>query len=258
MENEKADSEANEGVTSIETMLQVVEGLKTLDQARITDLAEETGLSKGAVYKHLITLTQNGFAVKEDNLYRLGFRFLDIGGYTRSNFRDSMLIKSKVKKLAHNTGEVAFFSIKENYRTVILYREISDEGVFTRARVGKRLPLHQTAAGKAILANIPRSEVEEIIDTVGLPGVTDKTITDRGNLFEELQEIQDKSYSISQGESTDGLRAIGAPVMPEDEVLGACAIAGPRYRLNNDRLTEEIPQFLLSIVNELELNMAHS
>ena len=101
-------------------------------------------------------------------------------------------------------------------------------------------------------------EIRRIIDLYGLPAATEETITSEEELFEQLDRIREQGYLVSRSESTPGVRAIGAPVVPKESVIGACAIAGPAHRMDGDRLSEELPDILLSIVNELELNIAHS
>lgn len=222
------------------------------------EIAEHTGLTKGAVHKHLTTLVENGYAVKEDNVYRLGLRFLDIGGNLRSRYPEASTIRPKVKELAEETNEVGLFSVEENYWSITLFRELGKTGVYTRARVGKHLHLHQTASGKAMLSQYSDEEVRRIVDTVGLPKATENTITDEDELFERLEVIRERGYAYNRAESTEGLWAVSVPLVPEEEVLGACSVAGPRHKLDVDPRREEIRSTLLSIVNELELNIAHS
>jgi len=116
--------------------------------------------------------------------------------------------------------------------------------------------LHATAAGKAILAQLSNCRVEEIIDQHGLPTETDQTITDPEDLFEELEGIGEKSVAYSDGESAEGLRAVGVPVFrPNRFVLGAFSMSAPSNRLQGLRYHEEIPAILLGYANEVELNL---
>jgi DNA-binding IclR family transcriptional regulator len=256
--SEPSQEIATGGIKSVETSIAVIEVLQQLGEARVTEIADRIGISKGAVYKHLLTLLQNDFVTKDGDFYRLGFRFLDIGGELRFNYPGANLIKPKIKELAHKTDEVGLFVIKEGDRAVTLFRENSDNGVFTRTRLGKRLFLHQTAGGKAILSQLSDSEVRRIIDSTGLSEATENTITDEDELFQELEEIQEQGYARNMAESTSGVIGIAVPLVADEKVIGACSVAGPRHRLEGDRFSHEIPETLFSIVNELELNITHS
>lgn len=253
-----ANPNAGDGIKSVETSFRIVETLRKEGGAKAATIAEETGLSKGAVYKHLTSLSNHDFVVKEENEYHLGFRFLDYGGWLRSRYIGADLIKPQIRELADETNEVALFGVRENAHKVTLFRENGTQGVFTRTRLGRRLPLHQTAGGKAILSQLPDSEVKQLCESVGLPKATDNTITDKAELLAELDEIRKQGYSLNKEESTDGLVSISVPLVAGGTVIGACGIAGPLHRMGDDRLSEELAPMLLSAVNELELNITHS
>ncbi|QLK27270.1 IclR family transcriptional regulator [Natrinema zhouii] len=246
------------GVQAVETSIAILEALKRMEGGKVTAIGEETGLSKGAVYKHLSTLTNHGFVVKNGSEYELGFRFLDYGGWLRSRYVGSEIIKPRVRELAEETNEVALFSILEGGRAITLFRENGTQGVFTRTRLGRRLYPNQNAAGKAILSQLPESAVRSHIDDVGLPEATEKTITDEAELLAELEQIRERGYALNREESTDGLVAVAVPVVPEETVIGACSVAGPRHRMDDEYLKADVVEMLLSVVNEVELNIAHS
>lgn len=245
-------------IKSVETSHRVVEALQEVEERTLTEIADAADLSKGGAYKHLNTLQDAGFVTKTGTEYRLGFRYLEIGGGLRFRFPNAATIKPKIRALAEETREAALFTVSENGRAVTLFRETGNRGVFTRTRVGTHLYLHQTAGGKAILSQLPAETVDRVVDSVGLPRATPNTITDREELHETLADVRDRGYAFNREESTEGLVAVAAPLVPGDEVLGACSVAGPRYRIGGEQLESAIPETLLGVVNELELNIAHS
>lgn len=258
-DDDTAAGEQGRTLKSLERSFAIVTELKERGSAGVTELAEATGLSKSSVHKHLATLHAGDFVTKEGSQYALGLRFLDLGGHARNTVQGNTLILEKLRTLVEESGETAQFTVEENGRAVVLYRETGTHGVFSKGRVGKRFYLHQPAAGKAMLAQMDPETVQDIVDTHGLPTTTEQTITDSEALFDELDTIRERGYALNRGETTKGLRAVAVPVMfPEDEILGAFAIAGPSHRLKDDRLETEIPELLNRVVNELELNLAHS
>lgn len=246
-------------IQSIDTSFAVVTALRERDGAGVTELAEETGLSKSSVHKHLRSLMKHDFVVKEGNEYRIGLRYLDFGAHARAQIPGSREITQKLRELANEAGESVQFAVEERGRAVVLYRDVSHGGVYSRGRVGRRFYLHQTAAGKAILSRRSDQWIREIIDRHGLPKTTPHTISDEATLFEQLAEIRERGVAFNNEESTEGLRSVAVPVTgPDGDVLGAFAVAGPTHRLTDARFETEIPNLLRSVVNELELNLAHS
>ncbi|WP_137290497.1 IclR family transcriptional regulator [Natronorubrum halophilum] len=256
--NEDNDDHTKSGVQSVETAIAILETLRRMEGGKVAAIGEETGLSKGAVYKHLTTLTKHGFVVKDGSEYELGFRFLDYGGWLRSRYVGSEIIKPRVQELAEETNEVALFAILEGGRVITLFRENGTQGVFTRTRLGRRLYPNQNAGGKAILSQLSEAAVRSHIDAVGLPEATENTITDEADFMAELERIRERGYALNREESTDGLVAVAVPVVPDDTVIGACSVAGPRHRMDDEYLKEDVAEMILSVVNEVELNITHS
>jgi len=61
-----------------------------------------------------------------------------------------------------------------------------------------------------------------------LPSLTENTITDEDELYEELAEIRERGYSINNQETIPGLRAIGVPIeCPDGGVLARSACPAP-------------------------------
>ncbi|USZ73671.1 IclR family transcriptional regulator [Natronosalvus halobius] len=246
-------------IKSVETSISIIESLKQRNTARVGEIAEATGSSKGNVSKHLNTLAKHNFVTKTENGYELGLRYLDLGGFVRENLPESRVIKPKVLELAIETGEVAQFSVENNGKAVIIYRESGQQGVSTRTRVGRHLPLYQVASGKAMLAHMPQERVDEIIETHGLEPATENTITDRETLLEELEEIRQRNYAINDAESTKGLYALAAPIRTSNNrLIGACSISGPSHRMRGGDNIDQTAEILLSFVNEIELNLTYS
>jgi DNA-binding IclR family transcriptional regulator len=245
-------------IRSIDTSFAIVTALKQRNGAGVTELAAATDLSKSSVHKHLRSLQRYDFVVKDGETYRLGLRYLDIGAHVRAQVPGSADVKRKLREVAETTGESAQFAVEEHGQAVVLYREVSHGGVYSRGRVGRRFYMHQTAAGKALLAQFSDQWVREILDRHGLPESTQHTVDEEAALFEELGEVRDRGVAFNDEESTEGLRAVAVPVTgPDGDVLGAFAVAGPTHRIEGDRFEAEIPALLRSVVNELELNLAY-
>ena len=246
-------------IQSIDTSFAIVTALKEKNGAGVTELSNDMDLSKSSIHKHLQSLLKHDFVVKEGEEYRLGLRYLDLGAYVRAQTPESATIKHKLGELAEKTNESAQFAVEERGQTVVLYREVSRSGVYSRGRVGRRFYMHQTAAGKAILSQFSDHWVREILDQYGLSKATSYTINDEETLFEELDEIRESGVAFNSEESTEGLRSVAVPVTDsKKEVLGAFAVAGPIHRMGDERFQTEIPNLVRSVVNEFELNLMHS
>lgn len=253
------DNKIKTQAKTTQTSLELIEAVRVLDGATLEEVSEYTGISTSTVHRHLSTLRNYSYIVKEDDVYRIGLKFLSMGGYAQRQIDSYPAIKEKVDQLAAETGERAQFIVEEHGQRVYLYTEVGESAVQTGAHVGKRGEIYSSAGGKAILANLPDERVREIIDEHGFTETGRNTITSRETLFERLEEIRERGYAFNRQETTEGVHAVGSAVTgPDGNVLGALSVSGPAHRLKRDILMEELPEQILGAVNELELHIQHS
>lgn len=228
-------------VQTTQTSIRIVREIKERDGATLTDLAEALELAKSTVHNHLATLTDEGLLVKQNQEYHVGLQFLEFGEYAR-NRRDLYTpAQAQAYRLAEVTNEEVNFSVTENgfmYPIEYVMGDTDPQDLTLGSKflkVGNRFPMHCSASGKAVLAELPEEEVERIVDERGLPAATENTITEPEELFTELEGIRDRGYATNDEELQTGFRSIAAPVkLPDRTVIGGLAIGGPAYRIDLD------------------------
>lgn len=247
-------------IDAVERSLRVVELLRDRDGAGVTEIANELGWAKSTVHTHLRTLEENEYVIRRNDQYVLGFPFLNLGEYVKNREPVYSAVEPKVEELAEQTGRrVQFITNEHGYAVYVRIAE-GKHAVSTGSKLGRsRVMLHASAAGKAILANLPFGEVERIIDERGLPSFTENTITDREELHDELERVRERGYAFNHEEHIAGLRAVAAPVHgPDEDVLGSVSVAGAARRMQGEQFEEEIPELLLGVTNEVELDLAYA
>jgi len=254
-----AETEKTAAVQTTETSLRIIEALMELKEARIEDVAEFLEIAPSTAHRHLQTLQKYGYVVNKGGFYQLGLQFLSVGGHIRNNDPAFDLVKDAVYELAEQTNGRVQFEVLEQGERIFLFTTTSKNAVQGDAKIGKRGPLHCSAAGKALLAELPEPRVHQIIETEGLPPITENTITNTDELLAELETIRERGIAFNREESTIGFHAVASSVTkPEGTVLGAISVAGPANRLNGERFTEEIPNIVRGVAQELELNIKYS
>lgn len=246
-------------VGATETTLRILETLKELDGAGVTEVADRLDLPKSTVHNHVSTLLGNEYLVKDGDTYRVGLQCLEFGEYIRTRMPIYDVARPEVERLARETGELANLLVEEHGKGVYLCRAKGSQAVRLDTYAGMRVPLHCTALGKAVLAHLPEERVREIIDSRGLPSRTDATITDEGTLLAELEAIRERGVAHDEGERLAGLRCVAAPIRnPDGHAVGAISVSGPTSRMEGGRFEEEIPDELTSAANVIELNLNYS
>lgn len=243
-------------IDAVGTTLDILDALRRLGGAGVTDVARETGFTKGTVHNHLSTLARDGYVIKDaDDRYQIGLRFMNLAYHARERIGVYDLVREEVDTLAARSGEMALFTVEEHGMGVCVYRKLGPDSIQTYLHVGHRNHLHHTAVGKAILAHLPDERVAEIIADNGLPERTENTVTDPDALVAELAEVREQGVAYNHGETITGLVGVGAPIIgPEGTVVGAISIIGPTSRLEDDRDFEEASALVKKSKNIIEIN----
>ncbi|MBV0925158.1 IclR family transcriptional regulator [Halomicroarcula limicola] len=240
-------------------LLEIISALDDRGPQGVTELAASLDLPKSTVHYHLQVLDETGYVVQENQRYRLGLRFLEIGENTRRRIQLYEAAKPEVNELAAATGELAILMVEERGLGVYLYKQGGERAMDVDAPIGRHAYLHDRAIGKAILAHLPEERVEEIIGEHGLTQTTTETISTREELFDSLERVRSEGVAYNLGEAVEGLHAVAVPILTEDgEVLGGISIAGPAMRLEGERITEELPKQLFQAKNVIELRIQKS
>ncbi|WP_101295880.1 IclR family transcriptional regulator [Halegenticoccus soli] len=245
-------------IRGVNISYRILEAIKSLNGAGVSEIASHVGHSKSTVYSHLTTLEQNEIIVKEDNEYRFGLRLLSFAGRVRDQIGNYDIITAELDSVAEEMDEVIQFGLEEHGRVKYLYKASGERAVVTASRPGSHSPVHSTSLGKAILAHLPEERVDEIIRERGLPARTPNTITDRDNLMEELATTRERGYALDDEENLEGVRCVAAPVMNGDDVFGAVSITGPSHRFSHRHLEREFAELAQETANVIELNTKYS
>lgn len=242
-------------VQAVETACEIIENLQEMDEAGITELADKTGLSKGAVHSHLATLRKMQFVTKEGSTYRPSLRFLDLGEHVKNRIPIYDVVQTEIEQLAEETETRAQFLMEEHGICVCVCIARGTHAVTPATRVGKRSYLHCAAGGKSILAHLSEDRLDQILDQHGLPALTDNTITDRDELMDELEEVRESNVGLNDEEKLQGLRAVGVPIRgPEGTIYGAVSVSGTTSKLNDELFYERLPEIVGNTANVIEIN----
>lgn len=255
-------TEQRKRIGATNTAFDIVELLLERERAGVSEVATALDMSKSTVHAHIQTLRDRGYVVQtEDGRYRLGLQFLAVGGSVqdttyRGIYRNS---KPEVDDLADETTERAQIMVEENGTGIFLYQARGDRAVMTGSHVGKKIPLHSTAVGKAYLSQLPTEAVDELIDFDSLTPHTETTITDREGFMDALGTVRERELAFDYGERIEGVRCVAAPVkIDEADVVGAVSVSGPTNRMEGRRFEETIPELVENAARVIGLNITYS
>ncbi len=206
---------------------------------RLSELARELGMPKSSAFRILATMCRVK-VVRYDataGTYQVGVRLLEYAkaplNLEADMVREFYRVAGPIHAELNETIQLAVLSAPD---VTFIARIDSTRAVRLVTQVGRRLPAHATAVGKAILAFSEAAEVESLI-SAGLPALTASTVTDPEAFRRELGEARRNGYATESEESSANLSCLSAPVFgPDGSVRAGMTMCVPVSKLSPDRV----------------------
>lgn len=246
-------------VQSVERTLDILEALAEMGEAGIAQLSARVGLHASTVHRLLGTLISRGYVRQnETGRYLLGLKPLDVARAVRDHLDIRMEALPILRNLMKKSGEAANLAVRDRHHLVYL-EQASSPGWMLRmfVQVGGRAPLHSTASGKVLLANLPPADLQQLLEAYTLHPNASRTIVDRSVLLKELEEARRLGFATDYGEQEDGVSCIAGPVRDHTgRVVAAISVSGPWIRITPERVPELVP-LVLEACEQLSSVLGH-
>lgn len=237
---------------SIQSVARAAEVLKVLSQGGwgmgVSEIAQSVGLGKSTTHRLLASLIQAEFVRMEpkSHCYTLGAGLLQLTAAWFSEIKVRAVALPHLRALRGTTKETVSLNVREgDFRIAIERLDTSHEVRFV-VDLGRPLPLHIGAAGKAILAFLPEPEIHDILDAAGLTQPKTKRV------LRELSEIRQAGTAYSRGERVPGSRSVSAPIFsPEGAAVASVSILSLEFRLDEINVAE-----FRSLAKETAINIS--
>ena len=238
---------ASGGIASLRKGLDVLFLLSDLDRLGVRQIAERVRMPVSTAYRLIRTLARAG-ALEQDpatRKYRLGLRLLALEASILRHLDVRRIALPYMNALAERWNETVLLTLRNEFQGVCIEAVESSEPLRVAPTRGQVLPLHAGALEKAILAFLPRAEIDQYLKSGRLVRLRQETITDPDLLTQELARIRKRGYATSTQEVYKGARGIAAPIFDNTGmVIGSLGISGPTSRIS----MRKVPQVAAEIV----------
>lgn len=213
----------------------------------VTELAQAVGMTRPTAFRLLLSLEQTGFVDRVDNRYTLGWEMARLGRladpYTGAVARVQPILEEYAAKLNET---VSLAMVRDKLAYDVIAEASGSRYLNVQMYVGETYPVHASATGKLMLAEMTDGEVAQALPKK-LEAFTSSTITKRDELIEQLRTIREQGYSVMDNELEEGLFVVALPVRDvAGALVGIVSVNGPEQRLKSDALPETIEQLGLA------------
>ena len=208
-------------------------GAFTVDRPEmgVAELSRILGMNKTVIQKLVLTLLDQRLLQQDlvSRKYRLGPRIVEIAGTFLAGNPLASEGSKCVQELARETGFSTGLGVLDGNQVLYIQAAEANVSIKAASRMGDRMPVHATSSGKCILAFLPGSERDRILQSLVLEPLTLNTTTSIDALLSELVMIAEKGYGVNDEERVVGLCGIAAPVFDHaGNAVAAVSVAIPK------------------------------
>ncbi|TCP57207.1 IclR family transcriptional regulator [Tamaricihabitans halophyticus] len=239
----------------MDNALRLLELIGERQALRVSDAAELLAVAPSTAHRLLHSLRARGFVLqdKPNGAYRPGPVLNEIGLAAIGRIDIRRVAHPMLEQLREWTQETASLSLLEGRNVRFVDCVESPRSVRVGNRTGVVLPANCTAAGKAILAALPSSELARRYADGELEARTNSSVADWAVLEAELAEIRECGYAVNRGEGEAGVSAVATALRDlTDAPLASIAVVVPTGRMPGDEIADVLVPPLLRAQEQIQ------
>ena len=210
---------------------------------KLSELVRAMDVPASTAHRLVSSLYDLGY-VNKDNYtgeYTLGLRILSLASVVLKKLDLRRVAYPFLEKLRDKVGETANLVVLDGDEVLYIEKVESRATIRAFSLIGKRAPVHATAAGKVLLADMAWPDVLAILEKRGMPKLTEKTVTNPKVLMEKLYEANMHGYSLDNEECELEVVCIAAPVRNHSgKTVASLSVSGPKDRIYGENFQQYI------------------
>jgi IclR family acetate operon transcriptional repressor len=229
---EQARKYNNRSVERVVSMLNVLQ--ESPEPMSLVEIHRSIRMAKATAFRYLWTLEKHRYVERDGSgRYRLGL------GFVGMQSRDLEVLQDRARpwleRLRDETGETTNLGVLDG--NLIRYVEVAESPRTVRmvSVRGSRDPLYCTALGKAIAAQLPASQVAELLEQVDFKPRTGHTITSAEAFGAELDLVRRQGYAVDDGENEEDGRCVAVAILGS-RLPAALSVSAPSVRFTMDEV----------------------
>ena len=218
-----------------------------------TELSRLTGIPRPSVVRLAATLVQHRWLQPEPggDRYMLGAGVVTLAQVFLSGLDVRAVARPAMQALADRFGGSVYLALRDGLELVVVEACRARAAMITsRLDVGSRIPLPNSALGRAYLGALAEPERAALIESLRLLRGSEWPDLEPG-LKDALAEHARSGWSLSLGAFHREINSVSVAMRgPRDELM-SFNIGGPAFAFSEDKLRGEIAAALMQLVREV-------
>lgn len=206
-----------------------------------TEISRALVLPKSTVAGLVLTLEANGYLNQnpQTRKYRLGYKLAERTGVMLEQFDLRHVAAPVLAALREEVNESINLAVRDGEDVIYIERLHSTNTLGMHSEIGKREKIYSTALGKAILAALPDTEAQDLVQHISFEPRTPHTMLNAEALLQDLHSTRQRGFATDDEENEIGGRCVAAPIFDyAGRVVGAVSISVPVQRIPDEKISQ--------------------
>lgn len=229
----------------------------------VNEIAHELGMSRPTTHRYMSTLLELGYLRQEKSRkYRLTLAVTNLGMSAMNSMGLPEHAARHMRELREESRLTVALAVLDGARALCVERlsgsRPSQRTIDQHLQVGAELPLHCTALGKVLLANLPTEQQKELIGQLELSKQGPNTITGKRAFAAELERVREEGLASDDEESASDMQALAAPVLDEyGDVAAAVGLHGHIQAISMEQLRTSLSPHLQTTAARISARLGY-
>ena len=246
-------------VQSVERALSILSCFSDAEpQLRVADMARRLGLAQSTVSRLITTMESLGFIDRDPltGMVRPGLQLVTLAGVALNQIEVQRQAQAELSAVASELGLAANLAILRGDEIFYLTTFEGPKAPKLFTMIGKRNPVHCTAIGKALVAYLPETKREALLERIAYPTFTPHTVSSADQLRPILDHVRQRGYATEREELAYGRACVAAPIRgASGEVIAAASISGPLSALALDDREPALVSRAIEMTDRISRNL---
>jgi IclR family transcriptional regulator, pca regulon regulatory protein len=244
-------------VQSLERGLAVIRAFDaSTPELTLSQVAQQTGLTRAAARRFLLTLTDLGYVRTDGRLFALSPRVLELGYAYLSALSLPEVAEPHLERLVAEVHESSSVSVLDGEDVVYVARVPTSRIMRVAISVGTRFPAYATSMGRVLLAGLEDAALDAFLAEADLRRLTARTVTTAEALRRELRRVRSQGWALVDQELEEGLRSVAAPIRNRaGVVIAAVNVSAHASRTSKEAMRRDLVPPLLAAAARIEADL---
>lgn len=196
----------------------------TRDPVALPELSRRLNLNRSTVHRLASALVDRGYLRFVPRTgYMLGAKLLELGFAAREQIDIPRIARPHLEALAEWSEDTVHLGILDGGKALYLDKISGRRRIEISSRIGERQPLCSTGLGKALILDMPTTELRAIYESETKMHPSGE---DWAGWSKRMKDYSANGYSFDLEENEDRIRCVGAPIRDETgAIVGAISLS---------------------------------